>query len=722
MDTETESDHYRFKPLRMSFTNMFVYRGDWEVTFPDGVVGLFGDNGVGKSSIIDIMIFALYKKTLRGKQQHEIVTHGEKECKVFIEFESGGTVYRIYRESGIANRTRNNNAKKELRAGMRFWQVNSDGTLIDLTEGSLNDTYNAVAAVIGKYEVLSDIGAMIQGNNKYFADQDNKDRSERLNSILNLDIFDKLLKQVKPESTECKRRLDDLKKDFEKESEKFSEMAPSEVKRELNHVRTILAGKRQLEKKLAGQNIADIREVRDELAGRNVGKVYAETEDQVAKLQHLIENLPNGQPDLKITVDLEAEYNYAVELEARVFAERRESGTRRAELLSARNKYPPKSKLQRDAKRLEELNDEIGYITSNILSAQQAAEALKKHEYDPNCKFCVKNILVERAREQLKQLPYLQKRLKSLEKEHKSVENADELYRTVNEIDKQLSLLPESEGSYDVAATEEWQKRGLKKSSLVLKHRLANERRMLQGQIERQCAEKHLSKLHDHLKRLKPLLNCNFEELSSLEEGIQNLIKKERVLMEKFGRAKECAKRLRKLKEDVIQCDIGYEAYKKYEAALGRDGIQKTLRNRMIRDLEAQMNAIIGSLAPFNIKIEEKTSMIRFVRDVRRNDAEMLAYMASGSEKLLIELSLRTVMATRAKHSSNMLILDESLSFLDSNKREVLNGLFVVLNKYFKTVLVISHDINVKEHVQKLLEVKKGVNWDEIRDNMPLDR
>jgi DNA repair exonuclease SbcCD ATPase subunit len=308
-------------------------------------------------------------------------------------------------------------------------------------------------------------------------------------------------------------------------------------------------------------------------------------------------------------------------------------------------------------------------------------------------------------------------------KEHKSVENADEMYRTINEIDRQLSLLPENNDvSYDVIATKEWQNRGLTMSSSVLKSRLDNERRTLQGQIERQRAEKHLAELRDRQKRLKPLLNCNFEEISSLEESIQNLASRERVLAESLGSAKERAKSLKKLLVDVAQCDADYEAYKAYENALGRDGIQKTLRNRMIRDLETQMNAIIGSLAPFNIKIEEETSMIRFVRDARKNDAEMLAHMGSGSEKLLIELALRTVMATRAKHSINMLILDESLSFLDSNKREVLNGLFAVLNKYFKTVLVISHDVNVKEHVQKLLEVKKGANWDEIRDNMPLDR
>ncbi len=81
--------------ISVQLRNYRVYRS-LDLEMPGGVVGVYGANGSGKSSLLESIVWALFGKARTHKQQ--IPTVGETgECSATIEFEHEGHFYRVKR-------------------------------------------------------------------------------------------------------------------------------------------------------------------------------------------------------------------------------------------------------------------------------------------------------------------------------------------------------------------------------------------------------------------------------------------------------------------------------------------------------------------------------------------------------------------------------------------------------------------------------------------------
>jgi len=93
--------------MRLSYLELKNYRRfkELKLQFPDGVVGILGLNGVGKSTIIESVAWALFGNV------DEVVRTGKEgvkssglpqsaSCSAMLEFELGGAEYRVEREMG----------------------------------------------------------------------------------------------------------------------------------------------------------------------------------------------------------------------------------------------------------------------------------------------------------------------------------------------------------------------------------------------------------------------------------------------------------------------------------------------------------------------------------------------------------------------------------------------------------------------------------------------
>jgi len=76
----------------------FLSHKDTELTFDNGVTVFIGDNGAGKSSVIDAMTFALFGKTTRGNNE-ETIRDGENQAVTQIHFEVNGKTYHAIKKT-----------------------------------------------------------------------------------------------------------------------------------------------------------------------------------------------------------------------------------------------------------------------------------------------------------------------------------------------------------------------------------------------------------------------------------------------------------------------------------------------------------------------------------------------------------------------------------------------------------------------------------------------
>jgi DNA repair protein SbcC/Rad50 len=87
----------------LSLKNYRVF-ADLELELPAGLVGVYGVNGAGKSSLLESITWALYGRARTSK--NEIRTSGvSAECLVEIGFEHEGHHYRVRRSVTGVNST-----------------------------------------------------------------------------------------------------------------------------------------------------------------------------------------------------------------------------------------------------------------------------------------------------------------------------------------------------------------------------------------------------------------------------------------------------------------------------------------------------------------------------------------------------------------------------------------------------------------------------------------
>jgi len=83
----------------LTLTNFKRFRHA-EIHFKDGITGILGNNGTGKSSLVTAVLFALYGVKATGISGDYIVSSfaGQKEkCEVILDFRVGGDAYKIIR-------------------------------------------------------------------------------------------------------------------------------------------------------------------------------------------------------------------------------------------------------------------------------------------------------------------------------------------------------------------------------------------------------------------------------------------------------------------------------------------------------------------------------------------------------------------------------------------------------------------------------------------------
>ena len=85
-------------PLKLSVKNFMCYRDDVPSLDLEGihVACLCGDNGHGKSALLDSITWALWGKA-RASTQDELVHQGQEDMAVELEFSARDQTYRVNR-------------------------------------------------------------------------------------------------------------------------------------------------------------------------------------------------------------------------------------------------------------------------------------------------------------------------------------------------------------------------------------------------------------------------------------------------------------------------------------------------------------------------------------------------------------------------------------------------------------------------------------------------
>jgi hypothetical protein len=97
MDVEFHPGKNDTRLVYLDWVSLFCFPGQNHINFTSlGATGFKAENSRGKTSIIEILLFALYGR--KKKELSKIISAGKKKCVVNLIFYSSGVYYRIYRK------------------------------------------------------------------------------------------------------------------------------------------------------------------------------------------------------------------------------------------------------------------------------------------------------------------------------------------------------------------------------------------------------------------------------------------------------------------------------------------------------------------------------------------------------------------------------------------------------------------------------------------------
>ena len=146
---------------------------------------LTGDNGHGKSALLDAITWALWGQT-RAKSVDDIVRLGQEECEVEFAFDLEGDRYRVLRKRSL--RTRSGLSALELHGFDP-----STGSYRALSGNSIRETEAKIAQLLHmNYDTFVNSVFVLQGRADEFTTRRPGERKRILSEILGLSVFDEL--------------------------------------------------------------------------------------------------------------------------------------------------------------------------------------------------------------------------------------------------------------------------------------------------------------------------------------------------------------------------------------------------------------------------------------------------------------------------------------------------------------------------------------------------
>lgn len=177
-------------PLKLTLHNFMCYRDPAPLDFSGlHLACLSGNNGHGKSSILDAMTWALWGKA-RSNQADDLIHLGQTDMSVDFEFGLGPSRYRVVRSRERRGRA----GKSDLQ--LQIWQADaagqpSQGEWRAITEPTLRDTEQAIIDLLRiDYDTFINSAFLVQGRADEFTVKPPNQRKQILADILGLGIYD----------------------------------------------------------------------------------------------------------------------------------------------------------------------------------------------------------------------------------------------------------------------------------------------------------------------------------------------------------------------------------------------------------------------------------------------------------------------------------------------------------------------------------------------------
>ena len=686
-ETEEVARNVNWNINKFEWDNLFNYGEGNSVDFNNlnGIVGIFGKNYSGKSSIIDGLLYTMFNTTSKNERKnYNIINQNKKDCRGLVELQIGEKTYTIERDSTKYVKKLKGEVTNEARTNLEFSGFDPVvGEATSLNGTTRNQTDAHIRKRFGTVEDFLLTSMSSQLDSLSFIKEGSTRRKEILAKFLDLDIFERKFRLAHEDSSDLKgviRRVGDVNYDNDIA---LAEVQCEEARKKLDSEVVVCATERQ--------NLADARAEYVALT-EQIDSIPAERLDIKALLE-LKNTLGTKIEDTNLNiVELKQEvvgYNEKLK-EYDDFLTTIDI----EELLEKKKQYDEfKQKYDDTVNRARLMDNEYKGLNKKI----ELLDEVPCGDQFPMCQF------IKDAHLASVELPSLEVDIISEIEDAKSYKTKT---ATVNS-GEMITLIDNYNTTIINKNNIEIEKRDNKVSieklyAKVKTHRsdledtqekidLYEEKKDLIKNIEtllasRGAVQQTIDNSQEVIGSLEDLINTHHRQIGSLEQKVESLHDKK--------------KELHDIREE-------YASYDLFMRCTHSNGIAYDIIKKRLPVINSEIAKVLANIVDFDIFFQEDGRKLNILIRHPKHDPRPIE-MGSGAEKTVAAMAIRlALLSVSSLPKGNIFILDEPGTALDADNMEGFIRILQLIKMYFKTVILISHVDSLKDIVDVEITIDK---------------
>lgn len=678
-------------PIKLELENFMSHsKSILDFNFNSALIS--GENGAGKSTILEAIGFCLFGKS-RQKSVADVVKRGTSQCKVTFQFKHDDKVYKIIRSK---------HAKHGSLDDVSFYELMPDGSERQIqgdTNTEINDKIKQI--IRSNYEVFSNTSYFMQNTFFEFVNGTSSSRQKLVSSLLNLERWDEYMEEANAKLKDITKELDvlNLRLDDFKDTELDIELAEKRLQDANVKLKEYASSEEVLKQTVQALEIKIANMATKDMALASYHEAKSKLDTLNTKLVQIKSQLAEkDRLATSLTQDIATGIAQMADIDLQI--------NNLSEILSLKGSYD----IEDMEKRLIKGKTKFDILSSQIYNIQhndicQACDNVIGDEHIKRSKLEAKKAELADLSEKISRAQAILDKTRATDAKIKKAELEVEKYiarKRKIEISNETSEIKRQSVCNEIDL--------LKKSQVDIEDQVAAVNKVI-SQIQAITESENMDSIKDQLvKRKKELSYVSSEKDAAISE---------------VGYTKQ---KLEQLKKDLIkkkealakQVDIkkAVYVYSSLVRAFSRNGIQAVIIDNVIEELAKVTNDYLNEFSSTPMYVNfitqkkdtkgswKETLDLEIVTQSGVSSFESL----SGGERFrvtfAIRLALNVLQTRRMGGETQLLLLDEVSSSLDKSGLEVFASIIKKLEKSMK-ILVITHDDNLKDVFDNIVLVGK---------------
>tara|TARA_R110002153_G_scaffold12377_7_gene46295 strand:- start:258 stop:3368 length:3111 start_codon:yes stop_codon:yes gene_type:complete len=672
-EKEEVSRNVNWKLSSFEFNNLFNYGKGNSVNFDklNGVIGIFGKNFSGKSSIIDAALYTLFNTTSKNERKNlNVINQNCESGDGKLTIECNNKIYTIKRDSKKYIKRLKGEETLEAKTDLNF-EVYDPVTdeVTSLNGVTRNQTDANIRKHFGTIDDFMVSSLASQHGALAFIEEGSTRRKEIIAKFLDLEIFENKFRMAKENSVEAKVLIKKHKnRDYNEEIDQCTSTLDAAQVSSM-----VLSLEHETFK---------IKKEKESGALQTLQSQIDSAPRELIDIHNLMEQQKKGA----ITV---------VSLSSKIKEQTEQIENKIAAVVELREarKIINHKKLTEDQVQIGELNQKLKEIQGKIVNINRKEKLLSGipcGDTFPKCKFIRDaNVAVATLEQTQNEMSDANLLLSSLSPEVVRLKLQE--YNTLNN-----SIKTHESNITNLELSREKNKTTKAKTQFSLK---TITEKVTEYEENKEAIE-NLENLMQEKKACKKRIQLLDVDIVRSQEEVLKTVKL-------IGSCEQKLENLEAQKQEHTDLQNSYAAYDLFMQCMHPNGIAYDVIKKKIPVINQEIARILANIVDFEIFFESFGNKFDiFIKHPLYDERPI--EMASGAEKTMAAMAIRlSLLSVSSLPTSDTFILDEPGTALDEENMEGFIRILELVKVYFKNVLLISHLDSLKDCVDMQIVIDK---------------